>query len=115
MADIHFEIFDNADFGNKNLRFSDAPAQEQRDFLKQNGYGFTTRYGGVWYPRTKEAKDRNADFVKEFAEKFYPENKKTSSLIRLSSLRNRHWKTVQLKSRLRLITESHILKILLLS
>ena len=76
MADIHFEIFDNADFGNKNLRFSDAPAQEQRDFLKQNGYGFTTRYGGVWYPRTKEAKDRNADFVKEFAEKFYPENKK---------------------------------------
>lgn len=76
MADIHFEIFDNADFGNKNLRFSDAPAQEQRDFLKQNGYGFTTRYGGVWYPRTKEAKDRNSDFVKEFAEKFYPENKK---------------------------------------
>ena len=76
MADIHFEIFDNADFGNKNLRFSEAPAQEQRDFLKQNGYGFTTRYGGVWYPRTKEAKDRNADFVKEFAEKFYPENKK---------------------------------------
>ena len=76
MADIHFEIFGNADFGNKNLRFSDAPAQEQRDFLKQNGYGFTTRYGGVWYPRTKEAKDRNADFVKEFAEKFYPENKK---------------------------------------
>ena len=76
MADIHFEIFDNADFGNKNLRFSDAPAQEQRDFLKQNGYGFTTRYGGVWYPRTKKAKDRNADFVKEFAEKFYPENKK---------------------------------------
>lgn len=76
MADIHFEIFDNADFGNKNLRFSDAPAQEQRDFLKQNGYGFTTRYGGVWYPRTKEAKDRNADFVKEFTEKFYPENKK---------------------------------------
>lgn len=76
MADIHFEIFDNADFGNKNLRFSDAPAQEQRDFLKQNGYCFTTRYGGVWYPRTKEAKDRNADFVKEFAEKFYPENKK---------------------------------------
>lgn len=76
MADIHFEIFDNADFGNKNLRFSDAPAQEQRDFLKQNGYGFTTRYGGVWYPRTKEAKDRNADFVKEFAEKFYSENKK---------------------------------------
>lgn len=76
MADIHFEIFDNADFGNKNLRFSEAPAQEQRDFLKQNGYGFTTRYGGVWYPRTKEAKDRNTDFVKEFAEKFYPENKK---------------------------------------
>ena len=76
MADIHFEIFDNADFGNKNLRFSDAPAQEQRDFLKQNGYGFTTRYGGVWYPRTQEAKDRNSDFVKEFAEKFYPENKK---------------------------------------
>lgn len=76
MADIHFEIFDNADFGNKNLRFSEAPAQEQRDFLKQNGYGFTTRYGGVWYPRTKEAKDRNADFVKEFAEKFYSENKK---------------------------------------
>lgn len=76
MADIHFEIFDNADFGTKNLRFSEAPAQEQRDFLKQNGYGFTTRYGGVWYPRTKEAKDRNADFVKEFAEKFYPENKK---------------------------------------
>lgn len=76
MADIHFEIFDNADFGNKNLRFSEAPAQEQRDFLKQNGYGFTTRYGGVWYPRTKEAKDRNADFVKEFAEKFYPENNK---------------------------------------
>ena len=74
MADIHFEIFDNADFGNKNLRFSDAPAQEQRDFLKQNGYGFTTRYGGVWYPRTKEAKDRNSDFVKEFAEKFYPES-----------------------------------------
>lgn len=76
MADIHFEIFDNADFGNKNLRFSEAPAQEQRDFLKQNGYGFTTRYGGVWYPRTKEAKDRNSDFVKEFAEKFYSENKK---------------------------------------
>lgn len=76
MADIHFEIFDNADFGNKNLRFSEAPAQEQRDFLKQNGYGFTTRYGGVWYPRTKEAKDRNANFVKEFAEKFYPENNK---------------------------------------
>lgn len=76
MADIHFEIFDNADFGNKNLRFSEAPAQEQRDFLKQNGYGFTTRYGGVWYPSTKEAKDRNADFVKEFAEKFYPENNK---------------------------------------
>ena len=74
MADIHFEIFDNADFGNKNLRFSEAPAQEQRDFLKQNGYGFTTRYGGVWYPRTKEAKDRNSDFVKEFAEKFYPES-----------------------------------------
>lgn len=74
MADIHFEIFDNADFGNKNLRFSEAPAQEQRDFLKQNGYGFTTRYGGVWYPRTKEAKDRNTDFVKEFAEKFYPES-----------------------------------------
>lgn len=74
MADIHFEIFDNADFGNKNLRFSDAPAQEQRDFLKQNGYGFTTRYGGVWYPRTKEAKDRNSEFVKEFAEKFYPES-----------------------------------------
>ena len=76
MADIHFEIFDNADFGNKNLRFSEAPAQEQRDFLKQNGYGFTTRYGGVWYPRTQEAKDRNSDFVKEFAEKFYSENKK---------------------------------------
>ena len=74
MADIHFEIFDNADFRNKNLRFSEAPAQEQRDFLKQNGYGFTTRYGGVWYPRTKEAKDRNSDFVKEFAEKFYPES-----------------------------------------
>lgn len=74
MADIHFEIFDNADFGNKNLRFSEAPAQEQRDFLKQNGYGFTTRYGGVWYPRSKEAKDRNSDFVKEFAEKFYPES-----------------------------------------
>ena len=74
MADIHFEIFDNADFGNKNLRFSEAPAQEQRDFLKQNGYGFTTRYGGVWYPRTKEAKDRNSDFVKGFAEKFYPES-----------------------------------------
>lgn len=74
MADIHFEIFNNADFGNKNLRFSEAPAQEQRDFLKQNGYGFTTRYGGVWYPRTKEAKDRNSDFVKEFAEKFYPES-----------------------------------------
>ena len=79
MADIHFEIFDNADFGNKNLRFSKAPAQEQRDFLKQNGYGFTTRYGGVWYPRTQEAKDRNADFVKEFAEKFYPENNKIQS------------------------------------
>ena len=76
MADIHFEIFDNADFGNKNLRFSEAPAKEQRDFLKQNGYGFTTRYGGVWYPRTQEAKDRNSDFVKEFAEKFYPENYK---------------------------------------
>lgn len=76
MTDIHFEIFDNADFGNKNLRFSEAPAQEQRDFLKQNGYGFTTRYGGVWYPRTQEAKDRNSDFVKEFAEKFYSENKK---------------------------------------
>lgn len=78
MADIHFEIFDNADFGNKNLRFSEAPAQEQRDFLKQNGYGFTTRYGGVWYPRTQEAKERNADFVKEFAEKFYPENGRNS-------------------------------------
>lgn len=77
MADIHFEIFDNADFGNKNLRFSEAPAKEQRDFLKQNGYGFTTRYGGVWYPRTQKAKDRNADFVKEFAEKFYPENSKS--------------------------------------
>ena len=79
MADIHFEIFDNADFGNKNLRFSESPAQEQRDFLKQNGYGFTTRYGGVWYPRTQEAKNRNADFVKEFAEKFYPGNNKFQS------------------------------------
>ena len=39
MADIHFEIFDNADFGNKNLRFSEAPAKEQRDFLKQK-YSF---------------------------------------------------------------------------
>ena len=81
MADIHFEIFDNADFGNKNLRFSDAPAQEQRDFLKQNGYGFTTRYGGVWYPRTKEAKDRNSDFVKEFAEKFYPESNQSQKKL----------------------------------
>ncbi len=80
MANIHFEIFDNADFGNKNIRFSEAPAQEQRDFLKQNGYSFTTQYGGVWYPRTQEAKDRNADFVNEFAEKFYPEtSKKTQS------------------------------------
>ena len=86
MADIHFEIFDNADFGNKNLRFSEAPAQEQRDFLKQNGYGFTTRYGGVWYPRTQEAKDRNADFVKEFAEKFYPENNKFQSQKQIDHL-----------------------------
>ena len=86
MADIHFEIFDNADFGNKNLRFSKAPAQEQRDFLKQNGYGFTTRYGGVWYPRTQEAKDRNADFVKEFAEKFYPENNKFQSQNQINQL-----------------------------
>ena len=86
MADIHFEIFDNADFGNKNLRFSKAPAQEQRDFLKQNGYGFTTRYGGVWYPRTQEAKNRNADFVKEFAEKFYPENNKFQSQKQIDHL-----------------------------
>lgn len=86
MADIHFEIFDNADFGNKNLRFSEAPAKEQRDFLKQNGYGFTTRYGGVWYPRTQEAKDRNADFVKEFAEKFYPENRKSSQPNQIEQL-----------------------------
>ncbi len=86
MADIHFEIFDNADFGNKNLRFSEAPAKEQRDFLKHNGYGFTTRYGGVWYPRTQEAKDRNADFVKEFAEKFYPENNKSSQPNQIEQL-----------------------------
>ena len=86
MADIHFEIFDNADFGNKNLRFSEAPAQEQRDFLKQNGYSFTSRYGGVWYPRTQEAKDRNADFVKEFAEKFYPENNKFQSQKQIDHL-----------------------------
>ena len=86
MADIHFEIFDNADFGNKNLRFSESPAQEQRDFLKQNGYGFTTRYGGVWYPRTQEAKNRNADFVKEFAEKFYPENNKFQSQKQIDHL-----------------------------
>lgn len=86
MADIHFEIFDNADFGNKNLRFSEAPAQEQRDFLKQNGYGFTTRYGGVWYPRTQSAKDRNADFVKEFAEKFYPENNRFKSQNQIDQL-----------------------------
>lgn len=86
MADIHFEIFDNADFGNKNLRFSEAPAQEQRDFLKQNGYGFTTRYGGVWYPRTKEAKDRNSDFVKEFAEKFYPESNQSQPQNQIEQL-----------------------------
>lgn len=86
MADIHFEIFDNADFGNKNLCFSEAPAKEQRDFLKQNGYGFTTRYGGVWYPRTQEAKDRNSDFVKEFAEKFYPENSKNSQPDQIEQL-----------------------------
>lgn len=86
MADIHFEIFDNADFGNKNLRFSEAPAQEQRDFLKQSGYGFTTRYGGVWYPRTQEAKNRNADFVKEFAEKFYPGNNKFQSQKQIDHL-----------------------------
>lgn len=86
MADIHFEIFDNADFGNKNLRFSEAPAKEQRDFLKQNGYGFTTRYGGVWYPRTQEAKDRNVDFVKEFAEKFYPENDKKPQPAQIGQL-----------------------------
>lgn len=89
MADIHFEIFDNADFGNKNLRFSEAPAKEQRNFLKQNGYGFTTRYGGVWYPRTQEAKDRNADFVKEFAEKFYPENNKFQSQKQIDHLAER--------------------------
>ena len=86
MADIHFEIFDNADFGNKNLRFSEAPAQEQRDFLKQNGYSFTSRYGGVWYPRTQEAKNRNADFVKEFAEKFYPGNNKFQSQKQIDHL-----------------------------
>ena len=89
MADIHFEIFDNSDFGNKNLRFSEAPAQEQRDFLKQNGYGFTTRYGGVWYPRTQSAKDRNADFVKEFAEKFYPGNNKFQSQKQVDHLAER--------------------------
>ena len=89
MADIHFEIFDNADFGNKNLRFSEAPAQEQRDFLKQNGYSFTSRYGGVWYPRTQSAKDRNADFVKEFAEKFYPGNNKFQSQKQVDHLAER--------------------------
>ncbi len=77
MAGIHFEIFDNTDFGNKNIRFSEAPAQEQREFLKQNGYSFTSRYGGAWYPRTQEAKSRNSEFVKEFAERFYPENNRS--------------------------------------
>nr|WP_180485591.1 JAB domain-containing protein [Treponema socranskii] len=69
---MNFEIFDNIDFNNKNLRFSEIPNQQQRTYLKQNGYSFTSRYGGVWYPRTYEAKKNNKEFVKLFAEKFYP-------------------------------------------
>lgn len=69
---MNLEIFDNTDFNNKNLQFSEIPNQEQRTYLKQNGYSFTSRYGGVWYPRTYEAKKANKEFVKLFAEKFYP-------------------------------------------
>ena len=49
-----FEIFENEKYQYKNLRFSNIPTLEQREFLKNKGWRYTKQFGGVWYPWSHE-------------------------------------------------------------
>ncbi|MCR4714274.1 MAG: Eco57I restriction-modification methylase domain-containing protein [Treponemataceae bacterium] len=66
-----------------NISFSNRPDKEILDYLKQNGWRYYSKKGegttGRWYPFTAEAKRGCDDFIKDFTEKFFPEQ--SSSLL----------------------------------
>ena len=66
-----------------NISFSSRPDKEILDYLKQSGWRYYSKKGegttGRWYPFTAEAKRGCDDFIKDFTEKFFPEQ--SSSLF----------------------------------
>lgn len=66
-------IVENKEYGFANLKFSDKPDYVKDkavlDELKANGWGYS-KYNGVWYPRTNEAKAKANNFAKEIVEKY---------------------------------------------
>ncbi|MBO4704841.1 MAG: Eco57I restriction-modification methylase domain-containing protein [Spirochaetaceae bacterium] len=66
-----------------NISFSSRPDKEILDYLKLSGWRYYSKKGegttGRWYPFTAEAKRGCDDFIKDFTEKFFPEQ--SSSLL----------------------------------
>ena len=67
-------IVKNKKYGFANLKFSEKPDYVKDkallDELKASGWGYS-KYNGVWYPHTNEAKAKANDFAKEIVEKIY--------------------------------------------
>ena len=78
-----FEIFENEKYQYKNLRFSNIPTLEQREFLKNKGWRYTKQFGGVWYPWSHEAKQNNETDINEFVQSFYPKKEKQDIITQM--------------------------------
>ena len=88
-------IVENKEYGFANLKFSDKPDYVKDkallDELKANGWGYS-KYNGVWYPRTNEAKNKANDFAKEIVEKYSEPAKSFGQELFERSQRIDEWK-----------------------
>ena len=88
-------IVENKEHGFANLKFSDKPDYVKDkallDELKANGWGYS-KYNGVWYPRTNEAKNKANDFAKEIVEKYSEPAKSFGQELFERSQRIDEWK-----------------------